>query len=79
MSSVDGSEKKPPSDETFCPKCTVGKFSKADYVRHAGSGFPRPDCYNCPPEEHLHLTCATCGYTILGQSGVAPPEEPAKA
>jgi hypothetical protein len=44
-----------------CPKCTIGSFHTVTYViyKHC-SGF---SCYDsCPPTEHLHLECDTCGY-----------------
>jgi len=59
-----------------CPKCEMGTYKNLKYVRSAGEGFPRDGCFGCPAEEHLHMSCDVCGYTVLGQT---VPEAQAQA
>jgi len=51
-----------------CEKCGAGTYKHLKYVRSAAEGFPRTDCIGCPAEEHMHMSCDTCGYTVLGQT-----------
>jgi len=56
-----------------CPKCKIGRYARMVYVRAASDGLPRPDCYHCPSEEHMHMSCDKCGYMEL--STVPPPTD----
>jgi len=61
--------------DTSCAKCGVGKMGVLHYVRPVEEGFAREICYHCPPQEHLHISCDRCGYTVLG-AVVEPPPPP---
>ena len=56
-----------------CAKCKIGRYARMTYVRPVSDGFARPECYGCPPEEHIHMGCDKCGYTEL--STVPPPTD----
>jgi len=69
-----------------CEKCGAGTYKELKYVRATADGFPRTDCVGCPPEEHMHMSCDVCGYTVLGQTApeaakaaAAPSPPPAEA
>jgi hypothetical protein len=59
-----------------CGKCKIGRYARMHYVHSASDGFPRPDCHNCPPGEHMHMTCDKCEYWEV--STVPPPTDTTK-
>jgi predicted nucleic-acid-binding Zn-ribbon protein len=60
-----------------CVKCDSGTYNVFEYVRSAAEGGPgRASCFDCPREEHLHMSCDRCGYTVRGDVAAAPVPPP---
>jgi hypothetical protein len=48
---------------TPCPKCGLGHFEVYNFVPDIKYGS-REICIECPPQEHLHLSCNVCAYVV---------------
>lgn len=54
-----------------CQKCGLGVLDLCRYIWPFDSPSLRNDCWDCPAEEHLHVSCRICGVTVRSQ--VAAP------
>jgi hypothetical protein len=52
----------------LCMKCGIGHFDVVDFIPDIKSETRDGRCLEHPPEEHLHLACDKCWFTVWDET-----------